>query len=73
MSRRKRVELIMNSRLFREELERIIEIQMKDNNSVSTGLLQQISEMMCGRQSGNSKCIHIFLFFCKFHFLIFKV
>jgi len=55
MARRKRVESIMNSRLFREELERIIEIQMKDNGSVPSGLLQQISEMMCGRQSGNSK------------------
>jgi len=58
MARRKRVELIMNSRLFREELERIIEIQMKDNGSVPTGLLQQISEMMSGRPSGNSKCMY---------------
>lgn len=30
MERRKRVELIMNSKLFREELERIIETQLKD-------------------------------------------
>jgi len=56
MERRKRVEMIMNSRLFREELERIIEVQMKDGGSVPAGLLQQISEMMGGRQSGNSKC-----------------
>lgn len=55
MERRKRVEMIMNSRLFREELERIIEVQMKEG-SVPTGLLQQITEMMGGRQSGNSKC-----------------
>jgi len=52
MERRKRVEMIMNSRLFREELERIIEIQMKDGVSVPAGFLQQISEMMGGRQSG---------------------
>nr|CAD7200672.1 unnamed protein product [Timema douglasi] len=50
MERRKRVEMIMNSRLFREELERIIEIQMKDGNGPS-GLLQQISDMM-GVQGG---------------------
>nr|CAD7392009.1 unnamed protein product [Timema cristinae] len=35
MERRKRVEMIMNSRLFREELERIIEIQMKDGSGPS--------------------------------------
>lgn len=60
MERRKRVEMIMNSRLFREELERIIEVQIKDGVSVPAGFLQQISEMMGGRQSGGggggSKC-----------------
>lgn len=50
MERRKRVEMIMNSRLFREELERIIELQMKDGNGPA-GLLQQISDMM-GIQTG---------------------
>nr|XP_031842972.1 uncharacterized protein LOC116431534 isoform X1 [Nomia melanderi]XP_031842973.1 uncharacterized protein LOC116431534 isoform X1 [Nomia melanderi]XP_031842974.1 uncharacterized protein LOC116431534 isoform X1 [Nomia melanderi] len=45
MERRKRVEMMMNSRLFREELERIIETQMKDGAGPS-GLLQQISDMM---------------------------
>lgn len=45
MERRKRVEMMMNSRLFREELERIIETQMKDGSGPS-GLLQQISDMM---------------------------
>ncbi|XP_014205020.1 uncharacterized protein LOC106636964 isoform X3 [Copidosoma floridanum] len=45
MERRKRVEMMINSRLFREELERIIETQMKDGAGPS-GLLQQISEMM---------------------------
>ena len=39
------MEMMMNSRLFREELERIIETQMKDGSGPS-GLLQQISEMM---------------------------
>lgn len=45
MERRKRVEMIMNSRLFREELERIIELQLKDGNGPA-GLLQQLSDMM---------------------------
>ncbi|XP_077257741.1 adducin 1-like protein hts isoform X1 [Temnothorax americanus] len=45
MERRKRVEMMMNSRIFREELERIIETQMKDGAGPS-GLLQQISDMM---------------------------
>lgn len=57
MERRKRVEMIMNSRLFREELERIIEVQMKDGNSVPVGLLQQISDIMGGRQS---RCSYFF-------------
>lgn len=51
MERRKRVELIMNSRLFREELERIIESQIKAGNS-SAGLLQQISDMVGSTYSG---------------------
>ncbi|XP_058796831.1 uncharacterized protein LOC131667441 isoform X2 [Phymastichus coffea] len=63
MERRKRVEMMMNSRLFREELERIIETQMKDGSGPS-GLLQQISEMM-GHQGArfntsvfkNSNCV----------------
>ncbi|XP_046743051.1 protein hu-li tai shao isoform X2 [Diprion similis] len=46
MERRKRVEMMMNSRLFREELERIIETQMKDGGAGPSGLLQQISDMM---------------------------
>lgn len=51
MERRKRVEAMMNSRLFREELERIIELQMKDGGGASAGWLQQISDMM-GIQAG---------------------
>ncbi|XP_034234626.1 uncharacterized protein LOC117641427 isoform X4 [Thrips palmi] len=46
MERRKRVEMIMNSRLFREELERIFESQMKDGGAGPGGLLQQLSDMM---------------------------
>ncbi|XP_014481933.1 PREDICTED: uncharacterized protein LOC106748184 isoform X5 [Dinoponera quadriceps] len=63
MERRKRVEMMMNSRIFREELERIIETQMKDGAGPS-GLLQQISDMM-GAQGArfngnvfkNSNCV----------------
>lgn len=43
MERRKRVEAIMCSRMFREELERIVDGQMKDGSS---NVLQQISDMM---------------------------
>lgn len=43
MERRKRVEAIMNSRLFREELERIVDSQIKEGPS---GLLQQLSDMV---------------------------
>ncbi|XP_034940521.1 uncharacterized protein hts isoform X3 [Chelonus insularis] len=63
MERRKRVELIMNSKMFKEELERIIETQLKDGSGPS-GLLQQISDMM-GAQGArfnsnvfkNSNCV----------------
>jgi adducin len=58
MERRKRVEMVMNSRLFREELERIIEIQMKDGGGPA-GLLQQISDMM-GVQGGRLHSGHMF-------------
>ena len=44
MERRKRVEAIMGSRLFREELERIVDGQLREGPSNS--ILQQISEMM---------------------------
>lgn len=46
MERRKRVEAIMNSRLFREELERIIEVQMRDGGNGTGGLMQQISDII---------------------------
>ncbi|CAH1282368.1 unnamed protein product [Diabrotica balteata] len=61
MERRKRVEMIMNSKLFREELERILDSQLKDGSGPS-GLLQQISDMVgVNRQGGNvfksSSCV----------------
>lgn len=61
MERRKRVEIIMNSRMFREELERIIETQLKDGSGTS-GLIQQITDMMgVNKQAGNvfknSNCV----------------
>ncbi|KAI4458187.1 adducin [Holotrichia oblita] len=61
MERRKRVDMIMNSKLFREELERIIETQLKDGSGTS-GLMQQISDMMgVSKNSGhvfkNSNCV----------------
>lgn len=43
MERRKRVEAIMNSKLFREELERIVDGQLKEG---PPGLLQQITDIM---------------------------
>ncbi|XP_076064532.1 adducin 1-like protein hts isoform X12 [Oratosquilla oratoria] len=45
MERRKRVDAIMNSRLFREELEKIIECQIQEGYS-GMQALQNISEMM---------------------------
>ncbi|XP_055591003.1 protein hu-li tai shao isoform X2 [Uranotaenia lowii] len=44
MERRKRVESIMNSRLFREELERIVDCQIRDGGS--SNILQQLSDIM---------------------------
>lgn len=48
MERRKRVEMIMNSRLFREELERIIEGQFCTETSSLAGLsaLHQVTELL---------------------------
>lgn len=43
MERRKRVEAIMGSRMFREELERIVDGQLREGPS---NILQQISDMM---------------------------
>ena len=44
MERRKRVEAIMNSKIFREELEKIVECQIQDGYS-GYQAIQNISEM----------------------------
>ncbi|XP_044757929.1 protein hu-li tai shao isoform X2 [Coccinella septempunctata] len=54
MERRKRVENIMNSKMFREELERIIETQMSEGTGTNS-LMQQISDMMgVNKQAGGN-------------------
>lgn len=70
MERRKRVESIMNSKIFREELERIIETQMKDGSN-SVGLLQEISDMFGSKYNNNNalgRCKR-FLLISKFRLL----
>lgn len=47
MERRKRVEALMSSRLFREELERVLEQQLHEGGDAP--LLQRITEMVGGR------------------------
>ncbi|KAF4516400.1 hypothetical protein B566_EDAN008523 [Ephemera danica] len=54
MERRKRVELIMNSRMFREELERIIEVQMRDGGGGPSGLMQQIQDIIGASGAGRN-------------------
>lgn len=44
MERRKRVEAIMSSKLFREELERIVDSQIREGGA--SGLLQQLSDIV---------------------------
>ncbi|KAF8777949.1 protein hu-li tai shao-like isoform X2 [Argiope bruennichi] len=47
MERRKRVEIIMNSQVFREELERIIESQMSEGYvQADLAALQQVTELL---------------------------
>ena len=45
MDRRKRVEAIMNSNAFREELEKIVETQMSDGYS-GVAALQNLSQLI---------------------------
>ncbi|KAH8401774.1 hypothetical protein KR009_007792 [Drosophila setifemur] len=45
MERRKRVEAIMGSRLFREELERIVD-SARDGGAGASGILQQLSDIV---------------------------
>lgn len=55
MDRRKRVEMIMNSQLFREELERIIEMQINEGYTpASLSALQQVTELLLPHTARNS-------------------
>ncbi|CAG2176558.1 unnamed protein product [Oppiella nova] len=62
MDRRKRVEMIMNSQVFREELERIIESQLNEGYlPASLSALQQVTELLLphsARGSSLSKLGH---------------
>jgi adducin len=55
MQRRKRVELIMNSQVFREELERIIDTQLNEGYlPASLSALQQVTELLLPQSARNS-------------------
>ncbi|XP_054715695.1 protein hu-li tai shao-like isoform X2 [Uloborus diversus] len=55
MERRKRVEIIMNSQVFREELERIIESQMSEGHvQANLSALQQVTELLMPHTSRSS-------------------
>lgn len=55
MQRRKRVELIMNSQVFREELERIIDSQLNEGYlPASLSALQQVTELLLPQSARNS-------------------
>lgn len=61
MDRRKRVEMIMNSQVFREELERIVESQLRDGYTPShIQALQQVSDLLLPtsqkQRSGAAAC-----------------
>uniref|UniRef100_T1ISN9 Class II aldolase/adducin N-terminal domain-containing protein n=1 Tax=Strigamia maritima TaxID=126957 RepID=T1ISN9_STRMM len=59
MDRRKRVEMILNSQMFREELERIIEAQLREGyHPASLLALQKISELVLPNAKFNgSSCV----------------
>ena len=55
MERRKRVEIIMNSQIFREELERIIDSQLNEGYlPASLSALQQVTELLLPNGARNS-------------------
>ncbi|XP_076368888.1 protein hu-li tai shao-like isoform X6 [Tachypleus tridentatus] len=59
MERRKRVETIMNSQVFREELERIIESRMNEGYSTSSlTALKQVSDLLLPPASRVSSTLH---------------
>ena len=55
MERRKRVEAIMGSRLFREELERVVSDSLRDSGA--DGLSSMLSDMMSVKASGGSSAV----------------
>lgn len=56
MDRRKRVDVILNSQVFREELERIIEGQLNDGYlPASLSALQQVTELLLPHSGRNSQ------------------
>lgn len=56
MEHRKRVEMIMNSQVFREELERIVESQLQDGYMpASLSALQQVTELLLPNSARNSQ------------------
>ena len=55
MDRRKRVEAIMSSKLFREELERVVSDSLKDSGA--DGLTKMLSNMMNVKSSGGTTAI----------------
>ncbi|KAG8189881.1 hypothetical protein JTE90_023383 [Oedothorax gibbosus] len=55
MERRKRVDVIMNSQVFREELERIIDSQMSEGHvTANLAALQQVTELLLPHASRTS-------------------
>lgn len=55
MEKRKRVEIIMNSQVFREELERIIDGQLNEGYCpASLSALQQVTELLLPHNARNS-------------------
>ncbi|GFY76171.1 protein hu-li tai shao [Trichonephila inaurata madagascariensis] len=60
MERRKRVDMIMNSQVFREELERIIESQINEGSlPANLAALQQVTELLLpNRRSSNIRAGH---------------
>ncbi|KAG8180324.1 hypothetical protein JTE90_028871 [Oedothorax gibbosus] len=59
MERRKRVDMIMNSQVFREELERIIESQICEGLPANLAALQQVTELLLpNRRATNARSGH---------------
>lgn len=59
MDRRRRVDVILNSQVFREELERIIESQLNDGYiPASLSALQQVTELLLPGTSRASRLGH---------------